>query len=529
MLTVVRDVEEDRRELKRLNKIMIVMTMLFIAILPLITRAKVIEFISPLVGVQTTLESGIQSDVFTYYKWWFLVLVTVALVVMFLYLLMATGYTIPLNTFNVLIGFMIIVLLISVVFAPYKTAALYGMYNRNDGTIAYICYFLLLFLASQLSYTKKDLQFLVLSLTPVLLINTILGQFSFWGHDLIEQNWVKVLLFPSDIREQVSESSRFMTTINHGNYISGFAGVLLSIFITLAILTKQNKYRILYALLSVISFALLFTTLARSGFVAFVFTLPVIIFFIVKSQEKLKGLIVIAAVFVIAAALLIPMAKHNPEVWDRTIGFFVKGNPFMKEEVSFSTEPLHQANLAIKNILEQLPLVSSVFAETNEAEPLIPDLPEQGVGPGSGRLYIWTETLKLVKERPLTGYGMDTLPFFFPQNDPQIYANIENYNLIVDKPHNMYVGILYGAGIFALFAFLAMLVIHFYNHAKIFIKNKLADETLIYLAALFAGWWAYLMQAVFNDTIVGTAPIFFVLFGVGVSLLTSLKPISPRK
>lgn len=519
---IVRDIEEDKKELKRLNKIMLSLIFLLLIILPLITRATGIEFISPMIGVSPTIESGIHGDVFTYYKWWMLVLVTSALVGIFLYLLMATGYVIPLSTMNFLLAIMIVALLVSAVFAPYKTLALYGMYNRHDGTVTYICYFILLFLASQISYTTKQLKYVFLALTPVLVINTILGLLGFWGYELVDKNWVKVLLFPSDL--EVVEGSRFISTINHGNYVSGFAGVLISIFMTLTILSKEYKNRIIYASLSIISFALLFTSLARSGFVAFVFTIPFILFFLVKSQEKIKGLITMGVIMIISTSIFIPMGKHNPEVWDRTVGFFVNGNPFIQEKVSLSSEPIELARNTYRNILEQISIVSSVFAESSEEEKLIPNLPEQGVGAGSGRVYIWTETLKLVKERPLTGYGMDTLPFFFPQDDPQIYANIEDYNIIVDKPHNMYIGILYGAGIFAFLTFMGILGLHFYNNATVFIKNKVDNGKLIYLAALFTGWWAYLMQAMFNDTIIGTAPIFFVLFGVAISLLASMKP-----
>lgn len=526
-LEIVRDIEEDKKELERLNRFMFALFLMLIIVQPLIIRAVGNEFISPLVGVSPLLETGLQGDVFTYYKWWMLILVTLVLVGIFLYLLPATGYVIPMTATNILIALMVVFLLISALFAPYKSLALYGMYNRHDGALTYICYFILLFLASQISYTTKQLKYVIWALTPVLIVNTILGQLGFWGYELIEKDWVKTLLFPDDL--EAGEGSRFVSTINHGNYVSGYAAMLISIFMTLAILAKNHANRIVYGVFSIISFTLLFSSLATSGFVAFVFTVPFILFFIVKSQEKLKGLVTAVVIVVVSSLIFIPMAKHNPKVWDETLGFFIKGNPFMQEELSISSKPIELAIDTYRNVLEQIPLVPSVFAESNEEEKLIPDLPEQGVGAGSGRIYIWTETLKLVKERPLTGYGMDTLPFFFPQDDPQIYANIENYNLIVDKPHNMYLGILYGAGIFAFLTFLGLLAIHFYNNAKIFIKNKIDEEKLIYIAALFAGWWAYLMQAMFNDTIVGTAPIFFVLFGVGISLLLSQNYQSLKK
>ena len=54
----------------------------------------------------------------------------------------------------------------------------------------------------------------------------------------------------------------------------------------------------------------------------------------------------------------------------------------------------------------------------------LPELPESGWGPGTGRIYIWEKTLKLVKERPLFGYGLDTLMYNFPHDNIEARANL---------------------------------------------------------------------------------------------------------
>ena len=52
------------------------------------------------------------------------------------------------------------------------------------------------------------------------------------------------------------------------------------------------------------------------------------------------------------------------------------------------------------------------------------------------------------------------------------------------------------------------------------------------LLCIVGGCLAYLFQGLFNDSIIGTAPIFWVIFGVGVSLLprkTSKFNQDPRR
>ncbi|HZK02627.1 MAG TPA: O-antigen ligase family protein, partial [Anaerovoracaceae bacterium] len=66
---------------------------------------------------------------------------------------------------------------------------------------------------------------------------------------------------------------------------------------------------------------------------------------------------------------------------------------------------------------------------------------------GSGRGYIWSRTLPMLKETLLLGHGADTYVLHFPHDD---YAGKYNakwkLNKIVDKPHNMYVGMAVGTG-----------------------------------------------------------------------------------
>ncbi|GAE26256.1 hypothetical protein JCM9140_2304 [Halalkalibacter wakoensis JCM 9140] len=513
--------KEGLNEIARINKVIIVLFGFLFVFLPLITRVQVAEFISPLISFHSSLNSGSYGELFTYYKFLFFLIVTFVILLLFLYSLFITKAVIKPSNLNIFISIFVFSLLISLIFAPYKEVALFGMYNRHDGTITYLGYMALLFVAANLSYKAKHIHLIVLCLIPPIFVNAIMGLVTFYGIDLGSYSWVQNLIVPTSLREVGDiEGSGLSTTLNHGNYASGFAGMVVVLATIFAMMTKNKWMKVVYSLLAIFAFSMIFTSLSRSGFVAVTVSLPIIAFVIWKSKQKLEAVIPFVSIVILSTALFIPLVNHNAEVWDRTVGFFVGTNPFVSEEASESS--MNPTDL-LTNIGGSL--VPSVQAdEPNENNPFeLEPLPERGVGAGAGRLFIWDRTFDLIKERPLFGYGMDTLALFFPQNDPEIYANIENYHLVVDKPHNMYIGIGYGAGIIALISFLALVGIHVYRNIVYFMKGKLVTEEEFLLVALFGGLFAYLVQAVFNDTIIGSAPIFFVLFGVSVALLREVK------
>ena len=151
---------------------------------------------------------------------------------------------------------------------------------------------------------------------------------------------------------------------------------------------------------------------------------------------------------------------------------------------------------------------------------LPPYFPESSVSPGTGRLYIWVETLRLITRRPFIGYGMDTLSYAFPQNNIDKIAGLGSYNIYVTKPHNIYIGYAYGAGIPALLAFLSLNAFAAAAFLRWFFARRAAGETPdIMIMCAFLGWAAYLVQAFVNDDLISTAPLWWALFGVGAGLL----------
>ena len=121
---------------------------------------------------------------------------------------------------------------------------------------------------------------------------------------------------------------------------------------------------------------------------------------------------------------------------------------------------------------------------------------------GSGRMYIWKETLKIVPKYFWFGAGIDNLYYAFGVEP----LKMENIDIAVDKAHNEYLQILVTEGIFTLISYIMLYFVVLKNG----IKQSFKDDK-IYLILPIIG---YLIQAFFNISVIEVAPIFYIALGL---------------
>ena len=136
---------------------------------------------------------------------------------------------------------------------------------------------------------------------------------------------------------------------------------------------------------------------------------------------------------------------------------------------------------------------------------------------GSARGYIWSRSLPLLKNSLLLGYGPDTFVIEFPQYD--YIGKIRAYGttqMIVDKPHNMFLQIAMNTGVLSLLSVLVLFGFYIVQSLKLYIKN-INNKSIATVSGvgIFLGICGYLGAAFFNDSIVAIAPVFWVLLGLG--------------
>lgn len=139
---------------------------------------------------------------------------------------------------------------------------------------------------------------------------------------------------------------------------------------------------------------------------------------------------------------------------------------------------------------------------------------------GSSRGYIWSRAIPLIKDTLILGTGPDTFVFDFPQGDliGKYYA-YDTPNIVVDKAHNLYLQIAINYGVVALLGFLAMILIYIVDSFRLYaFKNEFFEKSQMLGAITCLGVIGYLFAGMFNDSVVSVAPVFWVVFGVGVAL-----------
>ena len=118
----------------------------------------------------------------------------------------------------------------------------------------------------------------------------------------------------------------------------------------------------------------------------------------------------------------------------------------------------------------------------------------------------------------IIGTGPDTYFAEFPQGD--YLAKLYSYGtaqMLVDKPHNLYLQIGIQQGGIALIAFLAMMGAYLVDSFRLYALRKEYSAQDAVGAALALAMIGYLGAGFFNDSIVSVAPIFWALFGVGIA------------
>ncbi len=133
----------------------------------------------------------------------------------------------------------------------------------------------------------------------------------------------------------------------------------------------------------------------------------------------------------------------------------------------------------------------------------------------SGRGYIWGRSIPLLKDSIMIGSGPDTFTFRFPQRDYVGAKRAALSGALVSKPHNMYLQIGIQNGCIALLAFLALYVIYAVRSLKLYWKMQERSRLSRMGAGFFVGITGYMLVGLVNDSMIVTAPLFWVLLGIG--------------
>lgn len=138
---------------------------------------------------------------------------------------------------------------------------------------------------------------------------------------------------------------------------------------------------------------------------------------------------------------------------------------------------------------------------------------------GSGRVYIWTRIIPMLKRYLLIGSGPDTFAEVFPQNDyagKLVYA--ENPARIIERAHNDYLMKWVQTGLLSVGALITF-YIFILKKGGIFFKREGWEHSTKNIVAFgcLLGCVAYMVCGLFSDSTLYTSPVFYVFAGIVLS------------
>lgn len=338
-------------------------------------------------------------------------------------------------------------LIVSTFFAFNKAYAVFGSPGRYEGIIT-ICLYMILFLISRL-YINVDEK-----LFKIILISAAVVS----GYGILQTFGIEP--FPRDA-DRINWVNAF-STIGNPNFLGSYLVLMIPISVYLFIVDKS--------LLGMVGYIILFYCLlgtntrgAWLGYIVAIITFTVIhfIYFRYSKAEFRRYVILFIATLVI-------LLLFN----------FKTGGALLNRFLTISLD----------------------------AKELLTD-GEKADLTGSHRGFIWKRVIELIKQRPITGYGLENLGEMFVKYYSQDMIEFWGKVRYPDKAHNEYLHIAVTSGIPSLMIYLSFLTIIITNGLK-----KLANNKLLLL--LLSSVIGYMAAAFFNISIVSVAYIYWIFLGL---------------
>lgn len=130
----------------------------------------------------------------------------------------------------------------------------------------------------------------------------------------------------------------------------------------------------------------------------------------------------------------------------------------------------------------------------------------------TNRGFIWSRSIPLFLERPIVGYGSDVFFMVFPNKDyvGKSFGN-QPMNVMVDKPHNIYLNMSINNGIFYLIGFIGIVFVVVKEKCALLYSANVSKRNSIATMIYISGIIAYLVNGLSTDNLVVITMLFWVI------------------
>lgn len=156
-------------------------------------------------------------------------------------------------------------------------------------------------------------------------------------------------------------------------------------------------------------------------------------------------------------------------------------------------------------------LVGGLVSATLLAVLAWPMVDDQVASGFSHRREMWIVSLKILRNNPLFGTGLETYYSYFSPLRPVEHAVLYE-GLISDNPHSVFLNMFNSGGLFLGCSYLALLVV--IGIAGLRALRRTAGSDQVVVGAVLAGWAAYHVQSAVSIDVVGLAYTQWVLAGI---------------
>ena len=373
--------------------------------------------------------------------------------VVLLILLLLNYKKINIDKKDILIFIFAVLILISTIFSSQIKTSIFGMKRRYEGMLSLYVYILIYLCAKKFLYykNKKTLIIVLYCLYIPICILAIL------------QYYLKVPeLYPIF-------NKGVCGTFGNTNFMGSFLTLGIPVF---SILFIAKGYKTCFFASNLVFFSLV-TCLARSAWIAFIVLTFIILIYLIKQRNKkylLRTIILLICFTLIFTFLFVPKKVTS------------KGKPIKT-----------RVDKKIEAVKEEIKTVTT--KGINEKT-------------GSSRIQIWSISLDLILKHPIIGVGTDNLAYsILREPSSKVIDYMQRTNHLIDKAHNEYFQIAATLGIPALIVYLTFVCLILTDKQKQLFNNL---GLLITCTSIVC----YLIQAFFNISIIGVAPLFWFALGL---------------
>ena len=357
--------------------------------------------------------------------------------------------------------------LISCYLSSNKYTAFNGSFYRKEGYYMYINYagfFLCAFLLKNPKLKKILLNTFIIS--SIFLI--IMSRMS------LKSELLRKIFVNNDI-----ETTVFAQFNHYGYYLMMTSICALGLFIT----EKNKVLKLLYLVAyTLISYALIYNNTFGCYLATAIFLILYAIYALIKKKDRI-------AIF--SAITIFVILSCNITLWGVNVAY----------------RNISEFALDIKTIIAKVMNVEvSTNTEEKTEEQLEIDKKFEKVG--TSRMALWVNGIEFIKNRPIIGYGPDSLK--------QKYASL---SINQDRPHNLIIYLACVSGIPGMLIYItAVGIIVIKGMKKLLKENK---QESIYLIIIIT----YLMSSMFGNSMFYTTPYFFIFLGS----LMSYNLVKPKE